>query len=120
MIHRIKNKDFTITIFTVITTVAMQFLFIRYASYGISKVDYGNFVLLQTLIAGLSAVLLQIPGQSFDRFYNQSNNKLEFVNEFRTILFAINAISLVLIAVYGMIYTKFSFEVLFLLFVYFV
>ena len=120
MIKKFKNKDFNITIMTVMITVAMQFFFIRYASYGISKIDYGNFVLLQTVIAGLSAVLLQIPGQSFDRFYNQSKDKLEFVNEFRTILIAVNGVSLLLITLYGVIYNRFSIEVLLLLFIYFI
>ena len=114
------NKDFQITIFTVIITVTMQFLFIRYASYSIAKVDYGNFVLLQTFIAGLSAIFLQIPGQAFDRFYNKSKDKLVFINEFRTILIGINILSLILVALYSFIYDKFSLEILIVLFIYFV
>lgn len=105
---------------TVVITVVLQFLFIRYASYDIAKVDYGNFVLLQTLIAGLSAIFLQIPGQAFDRFYNQTNDKISFVNEFRTMLIGINILSIAMIALYGVIYNKFSVEVLGIMFVYFV
>ncbi len=120
MIGKLKNKAFNITILTVLITVTMQFSFIRYASYGIDKTDYGNFVLLQTVIAGLSAVLLQIPGQAFDRFYNHCKDKSEFVNEFKTILIGINGISLILITVYGTVYKRFSLEILLLLFLYFV
>ena len=116
----LKNRDFNITIATVVITVVLQFLFIRYASYGIAKVDYGNFVLLQTLIAGLSAMFLQIPGQAFDRFYNQQTDKVMFVNEFRTMLIGINALSIFIIILYGFIYSKFSFEVLAIMFLYFV
>lgn len=105
---------------TVVITVVLQFLFIRYASYSIAKIDYGNFVLLQTLIAGLSAIFLQIPGQAFDRFYNQQTDKVMFVNEFRTMLIGINILSIFIIMLYGFIYSKFSFEVLAILFLYFV
>ena len=114
------SKEFNLSILTVVITISMQFMFIRYSSYYISKVDYGNFVLLQTLIAGLSATLLQIPGQSFDRFYNTSKNKLLFINEFRSILVFVNVIGLLLIVLYGTIYNKFSIEILSVLFVYFV
>lgn len=54
------NKGILLTFNTVFFTVLFQFIFIRYASYEIDKEIYGNFVLLQTLIAGLSTVLLQI------------------------------------------------------------
>jgi O-antigen/teichoic acid export membrane protein len=120
LISKLKNRDFNLSLLTVAVTISLQFLFIRYASYSITKVDYGNFVLLQTLIAGLSAVLLQMPGQSFDRFYNQAKVKSVFVNEFRTMLIFINIISLLLIVLYDFFYSKFSFEILLLLFLYFV
>lgn len=114
------NKDFKITLVTVLVPVIMQLLFIRYMSYSVDKIDYGNFVLLQTLIAGLSAVLLQIPGQSFDRFYNKTEDKVSFVNEFRTILIFINFISLLIIILYGIIMDKFSIDILFILLLYFI
>ena len=115
--RRLKNKDFNITILTVGITVLLQFFFIRYASYDISKIDYGNFVLLQTLTAGLSSIFLQIPGQAFDRFYNGSKNKHTFINEFRTLLIGINLLSIVLIVSYGIIMQKFSIEIMFIVFI---
>ena len=90
------NKGILLTFNTVFFTVLFQFIFIRYASYEIDKEIYGNFVLLQTLIAGLSTVLLQIPGQAFDRFYNESDNKTNFINQFRTYLIFINLLSLLI------------------------
>lgn len=120
MIRKIKNKDFNITVFTVFITVLLQFLFIRYASYSIEKIDYGNFVLLQTLIVGLSAIFLQIPGQSFDRFYNQNKDKKYFINEFRTFLIVVNVLSVLFIYIYSKLIDRFSFEVLFLVFLYFI
>ncbi len=116
----LKNRAFIVTLFTVMITVTLQFVFIRFASYEISRIDYGNFVLLQTLIAALSSIFLQIPGQSFDRFYNQTDNKNIYINEFRTILIGINIASLFIIGIYGLIMDKFSIEVLFILFIYFI
>jgi len=115
-----KNTDFKITVLTVLIPVIMQFIFIRYMSYSVDKVDYGNFVLLQTLIAGLSAILLQIPGQAFDRFFNKAKDKVSFVNEFRTILILINFISFFIILLYGFIMDKFSNEILFIALIYFI
>lgn len=116
----IKNKSLNITILTVVITVSLQFLFIRFASYGIEKVDYGNFVLLQSLVAGLSAIFLQIPGQSFDRFYNNTENKTVFINEFRTLLIFINILSIVVIFIYSQFIERFSFLTLSLVFIYFI
>ena len=120
MIRRFTDKEFNITVATVLITVMMQFLFIRYASYAIEKNDFGNFVLLQTLIAGLSALFLQIPGQSFDRFYNAAVQKAAFINEFRTMLIAINALSLFVVFLYGLVIDKFTTEILVVVFIYFV
>ena len=120
MIRRLINKEFNITVATVLITVIMQFLFIRYASYGIEKNDFGNFVLLQTLIVGLSALFLQIPGQSFDRFYNAALQKASFINEFRTMLLAINALSFFVVFLYGLAIDKFTTEILIVVFIYFV
>jgi O-antigen/teichoic acid export membrane protein len=113
------NKGIILTFCTVFFTVIFQFIFIRYASYQIDKEVYGNFVLLQTLIAGLSTILLQIPSQAFDRFYNESNNKTNFINQFRTYLILINLLSLFIIYIYSLFIDKFSFEILFLIFVLF-
>lgn len=113
------NKGILLTFNTVFFTVLFQFIFIRYASYEIDKEIYGNFVLLQTLIAGLSTVLLQIPGQAFDRFYNESDNKTNFINQFRTYLIFINLLSLLIIYIYGLFINKFSSEILFLIFILF-
>lgn len=120
MIRKLTNKDLNISIITVVITVTLQLFFIWYASYNIAKVDYGNFVLLQTLIAGLSAIFLQIPAQAFDRFYNNIRDKKEFINEFRTLLIGINVISIFIIMIYGYFFNQFSFQELFILFIYFV
>ena len=113
------NRSLILTFSTVFFTVIFQFIFIRYASYEIDKEIYGNFILLQTLIAGLSTILLQIPGQAFDRFYNESNNKINFINQFRTYLIFINLLSLFIIYIYSLFIDKFSFEILFLIFILF-
>ena len=114
------NRSFLITIATVLIPVLMQFFYIRYVSYNVDKTDYGNFILLQTLIAGLSYVFIQIPAQAYDRFFNTTADKVAFVNEFRTVLIFINILSVFVIVLYGFVMQKFSYEILFVLFIYFV
>ena len=113
------SKGFLITIFSVALPVLMQFFFIRYMSYSVDKEDYGNFVLLQTLIAGLSTILLQMPSHSFDRFYNQSEDKITIINEFRTLLIFINIISAFIIFIYSLFMQKFDFQILLIVYLYF-
>jgi O-antigen/teichoic acid export membrane protein len=119
MLKKIDN-NFLITIFTVIIPISMQFFYIRYVSYNIDKVDYGNFILLQTLVSGLSYIFIQIPSQAYDRFFNTTEDKVMFVNEFRTILIFINFFSLLTIGLYGYIMEKFSIQILVVIFIYFV
>lgn len=114
------NRNFVLTIMTVLIPVLLQFFYIRYVSYNVDKIDYGNFILLQTLISGLSYIFIQIPSQAYDRFFNTMIDKVAFVNEFRTILIFINILSIFAIILYGTIMQKFSYEVLFVTFLYFI
>ena len=114
------NKDFLFTVATVVIPLLLQFIYIRYVSYSVDKDVYGNFILLQTLISALSMIFLQIPSQAYDRFYNTSDNKVDYVNEFRTILVFINIVSLLFIVAYGYIMQKFTIEILFLVYLYFI
>lgn len=113
------NKELLITILTVLVPISLQLIFIRYVSYNVEKDIYGNFVLIQTLIMALSYIFLQIPSQAYNRFYNTAKDKNSFVNEFRTLLIFINILSLGIILLYGSIMGRFSYEVLFLIFIYF-
>ncbi|WP_331774352.1 polysaccharide biosynthesis C-terminal domain-containing protein [Sulfurospirillum sp. 1612] len=113
------NKSFLITMFTVGVPLLMQLFFIRYVSYNVDKDIYGNFILLQTLIVALSYIFLQIPSQAYNRFYNSATDKVEFVNEFRTLLIFINIISIFIIYIYGLFMERFSYEILTLIFIYF-
>lgn len=114
------NKAFLFTIATVAIPLLLQFIYIRYVSYNVDKNVYGNFILLQTLISALSMIFLQIPSQAYDRFYNTSDNKIDYINEFRTILVFINIVSLLFIVAYGYIIQKFNIEILFLVYLYFI
>ncbi len=114
------NRAFLFTLATVAIPLVFQFIYIRFVSYNVDKEIYGNFVLLQTLISALSMIFLQIPSQAYDRFYNNAVNKIEFINEFRTVLVFINITALLLIIIYGNIMKKFDIEVLILLFLYFI
>lgn len=108
-----------LTILTVLIPVLFQFLYIRYISYNVEKEVYGNFILLQTLIVVLSYIFLQIPSQAYDRFFNESKDKVSYINEFRTLLIFVNIFSIFIICLYGYIMDKFSFDILFMMFVYF-
>lgn len=119
-IQTLLSKGFLISLATVLVPILFQFFYIRYISYHVDKVDYGNFVLLQTLIAGLSYIFIQIPSHAYDRFFNTAKDKIIFVNEFRTLLIFINVLSLIGIYIYGISVDKFSIEVLFVLFLYFI
>ena len=66
-------------------------------------------MLLQILVAGLSSLFLQSPGAAFERFYNESEHKVNFINEFRTLIILINIPCLIIIILYGMFYTNFTF-----------
>lgn len=114
------NKSFFITILTVGIPLVLQLIYIRYVSYSVDKSIYGNFVLIQTLIVALSYIFLQIPMQAYTRFYNTVKDKVRFVNEFRTLLIFINIINILIIYVYGLIMERFNYEILFLIFIYFV
>jgi len=114
------NKNFIITVLTVLIPLIMQFIYIRYVSYEVDKTIYGNFILLQTLVTGLSYIFIQIPSQAYDRFFNTTTDKIEFVNEFRTLLIGINLLSLFFIILYGYVMKKFSIEILFVIFIYFI
>ncbi len=114
-----KNKSFHITILTVLIPMLFQFIYIRYVSYNVDKEVYGNFILLQTLVVALSYIFLQIPSQAYDRFFNETKDKASYINEFRTILIFVNILSIIVIAIYGYIMQKFSYEILFLIFIYF-
>jgi O-antigen/teichoic acid export membrane protein len=100
--------------------MVFQFLYIRYVSYYVDKNIYGNFILLQTLIIALSYIFLQIPSQAYDRFYNEAKNKIEYINEFRTLLIFINILSFFIIILYGYMMKKFSFKILIIIFIYFI
>ena len=99
--------------------MVMQLIYIRYVSYSIDKMIYGEFVLLQSLIVALSYVLLQIPTQAYKRFYNSAENKHEFISEFQTLVIFINLFSVVLVALYGFFFTRFDFNVMASVVVYF-
>jgi len=112
IISLLRNKSLLISILTILITVSLQLIFIRYASYSIEKIDYGNFILIQTLLSGLMLLFLQMPIQSFDRFYNQSTNKESIINEFKTIVLFLSGMSIFTIMLYGIILEKFSNELL--------
>lgn len=113
-------KNLSITFATVFFSLIFQLIFIRYVSYNVDYEVYGNYVLLQSFILALSYIFLQIPSSAFGRFFNEAQDNVGFINEFRTLLIFINLISLVVITIYGFFFNRFSVEIIGLLFIYFV
>jgi O-antigen/teichoic acid export membrane protein len=120
MIIKNKQKELFISFLTVLLPVLLQLVYIRIVSYSIDKEVYGQWVLLQTFIVALSYILLQIPSQAYNRFYNTTMDKVSYLNEFRSMLIFINIISFISIIIYGLVMGNFSQTTLLLLFVYFV
>ncbi|MFN3018113.1 polysaccharide biosynthesis C-terminal domain-containing protein [Vibrio coralliilyticus] len=115
-----KKDGLLITVLTVVLPMLVQLIYIRYASYHIDKTLFGSFVLVNTFIMGLSFVFMQIPLQSFNRFFNSSVNKEDFINEFRTLLIVINTLSGFVIFAIGSISDDYSSSFVILVVVYFI
>ena len=80
------NKALVYSITTIGFSVLFQLIFLRYVAYYVDKSDYGNYVLIQTLLMFLYMFFLQIPLQSFDRFFNETDNTNRFINQFLSIV----------------------------------
>ncbi|ERB62496.1 hypothetical protein N779_25995 [Vibrio coralliilyticus OCN008] len=94
------NKSFIISLFTVVVPIIFQLLYVRTVSYSVDSNIFGDFVILSSLIYGLSQIFLSIPGQAFSRFYNTVKDKIYFVNEFRTYLIFVNAFTILMVLVF--------------------
>ena len=53
-----------------------------YVAHNVNKAHFGYFVLIQSIVAGFSAVLLTVPAAAFTRFYNKPGKKGRFLNNF--------------------------------------
>jgi len=113
------NKSLLITVVTVLVPLTMQAIYIKYVSYYVDKEDYGNFVLLQTLISGMSLVFLQVPSQAYDRYFNTAENKEEFINLFRSLLIIVNVISIPVVIIYAEVFERVTLLVMVLTYLYF-
>ena len=98
------NKSFIISLFTVVVPIIFQLLYVRTVSYSVDSNIFGDFVILSSLIYGLSQIFLSIPGQAFSRFYNTVKDKIYFVNEFRTYLIFVNAFTILMVLVFYLFY----------------
>lgn len=116
----LKNKAIQISVLTVIAPLMIQLFYVRYISYNVDKEIYGNFIILSSIIYGISQVFLSIPGQAFSRFYNGAEDKLEFINEFRTYLIGVNILSSIMIYFIYLIYgDRFDFYIYFSVYILF-
>ena len=102
----LKNKALFVTIFTVGFPLFCQLIYLRYVSYEVDRITYGNFILLTTFVYGISQIFMSVPGQAFARFFNSTHDKVYFINEFRTYLLIINIISLGVFYGYYLIYAE--------------
>ena len=121
MLVKIAESDWYKSILTAVAPLLLQLYFIRYVSHSVDAEVYGNFVLLQVFVTALSSILLQIPLNAYTRFYNESDDKLRYMNEFRSILLLVNVIGFSAIIIFSL-YTsnKFDFSAIAILALYFI
>lgn len=91
---------------TVGIPLLIQLGYLRFVAYEVDKHVYGKFVLLTSFAYGMSQLFLSVPGQAFSRFYNTTENKRLFFNEFRTLLLIVDLISLLTIFAFYLIYAE--------------
>ena len=77
--------------------------FTIYVAHRVPKDDFGAFILLQSFVAGLSALLLTIPAAAFTRFYNRPGNSHRYLNEFRTYTILISALAFLFAVLIGLL-----------------
>jgi len=118
LMKAIRNKGLIVTIATVGIPMLIQLYYIRYISYNVSEDLYGRYVLLLTLAAAMSSILLTIPSAAFVRYFNETKDKGRFVNEFRTVLIPINIISLVFMLLYYSVMPQFDLYVVLMMYLY--
>jgi len=114
------NKGLFISALTVIVPILLQLFFVRYASYEIDKIVYGNFVILVTLVSALSAVLLTSPINAFLRYFNEAKKKDNIVNEFRSLLIPLNILGAIIVLIFAFSFDRFNPETVFFVFLLFV
>jgi len=120
LIHQVIKNNLYKSIVTALLPIVIQLYFVRYVSYNVDKDVYGNFVILQIFVISLSSILLTMPLNAFTRFYNESTNKLKFLNEFRSILLLMIIIGFFAFIVYAIIFSRFDFSTLIILLLYFI
>lgn len=116
---KLLGSGVVLSILTVIVSSIIQLIYIRGVSYYFDKSIFGDYVLLQTIVVAISYICLQIPTLAFSRYYNAREDKTSFINEFRTIIFAVNIIAGLLIYIYSYINPDFEVQTYVLLFLYF-
>ena len=82
-----KNKALVLSGLTVIVPILIKVFAIKFISENIELNIYGIVAIIETITLGLTQVLLSVPVQSFNRFYNESKNKEKIINEFKTSIY---------------------------------
>lgn len=108
-----------LSVLTVLIPVIFQLVFIWYASNFIDKSDYGIFVIINGLILALGQVFTSMPIQVVNRYYNANEEKIDFINEMRTISYSLSVISIFTFLIAATFYEKyFSTKLMFLCAIY--
>jgi len=82
-----KNRALIHTGLTVVIPILIKVFAIKFLSENIELNIYGIIAIIETITLGLTQVLLSVPVQSFNRFYNESKNKEKIINEFKTSIY---------------------------------
>lgn len=99
--------DLLISVLTVLIPVIFQLVFIWYASNFIDKSDYGIFIIVNGLILALGQVLTSMPIQVVNRYYNACEEKIDFINEMRTLSYSLSVMSVFIFFISATFYGKY-------------
>jgi O-antigen/teichoic acid export membrane protein len=114
-----KRKGFRIAVYSVIVPILLQLIYIRYVSYNVDSLFFGNFILYISFIALISSFLFSVPHLALTKYINQTSNKERFINEFLTMQIPLNIIGIIAIYVYCA-YSNSGFNIFLILSIYFV
>lgn len=98
------NKGVMWSVLTVLVPVSLQAFYALYVAHYVDKNLFGQFVLIQTTIAGASALLLTMPAAAVTRFYNHPGIKVRFINESRLINYFFSLISAIFVFIFIFFY----------------
>lgn len=111
-LSKIRDNGVMLSILTVILPLILQLLYIRFAAYEISSIDYGNFALFIGFISLISAITYSIPVVALTRYINHTSNIQKFINEFLSISCLASVFAALIVSIYVFVMAESMYEML--------